>query len=266
MSDDHDNAVPASRGPGLTGNIAIEIRNLSKTFKNVKALDGVSLRIYRNEVFGLLGPNGSGKTTLLRILSTLMPPDPQGTAGDSECQIEGNDILKQQMSIRKITGYVPQQAALYPDLSALDNIILFSTPYDIGKQAQRERIDELLKLVDLFNRRHQMVKTFSGGMIKRLSIICALVHRPAVLFLDEITVGLDTSLRNEIWRLIRQLKQHSTIVITTHYIPEAENSCDRVALMSQGHVLDYGSPADLIRKYHPASDLEEVMLACEKRT
>ncbi len=253
--------------PNQATKIAIDVRNASKTFKNVKALDNVSLSIYYNEIFGLLGPNGSGKTTLLRILSTLMPPD-RSPAGDNEgsrCSIMGHDLLREQEIIRQITGYVPQQNALYVDLSALDNLILFSTPYGLDKRVQRERIDELLKLVELYERRHELVKTFSGGMMKRLSIICALVHRPAVLFLDEVTVGLDTALRREIWALIQRIKESSTMVITTHYVPEAENYCDRVALMSQGRVLDCGNPKELVRKYPGASDLEEVMLICEKQ-
>ena len=248
-------------------NIAIQIKNVSKTYKNIKALDNVSLSIYDNEIFGLLGPNGSGKTTLLRILSTLVSPDnpsPDDSDGRS-CKITGHDLLKEQAAVRQIMGYVPQQAALYVDLSALDNLILFNTPYNLDKQVQRERIDELLKIVDLYKRRHELVRTYSGGMLRRLSIICALVHQPKVLFLDEITVGLDTALRRELWDMIRQVKNTSTVVITTHYIPEAENYCDRVALMLHGHILDYDSPEKLIKKYPTANDLEEVMLICEKR-
>ena len=247
--------------------VAIEIVNLSKTFKNTKALDGVSLSIYHNEIFGLLGPNGSGKTTLLRILATVMPPDRPTTdeMGGIKCRIIDHDLSKEHATIRRITGYVPQQTALYGKLSALDNLILFSTPYDLEKHVQQDRIKELLKLVDLYERRHELVDTFSGGMRKRLSIICALVHKPSVLFLDEITVGLDTALRREIWNLIQQLKKDSTLVITTHYVPEAENYCDRVALMSNGRILDCGSPMDLKRSCLTATDLEEVMLLREKQ-
>ncbi len=246
--------------------VAIEVVNLSKTFKNVKALDSVSLTIYQNEIFGLLGPNGSGKTTLLRILSTLMSADrvPAGGTDSSKCKIIGHDLFKEQAKIRQLIGYVPQQGALYRDLSALDNLMLFSTPYNLDKHVQRERIDELLKLVELYDRRRELVKTFSGGMLKRLSILCALVHRPALLFLDEVTVALDTALRREIWSMIQQIKKESTVVITTHYVPEAENYCDRVALMLQGRILDYGRPKELISKQSRATNLEEVMLAYER--
>lgn len=252
--------------PGRANNVAIEIENISKTFKKTKALDSISLSIYQNEVFGLLGPNGSGKTTLLRILCTLVPPDPAASSdkGTRKCRIMGHDLFKEQESVRQIMGYVPQRDALYGDLSALDNLILFSTPYDIGKRVRQERIEELLKLVELYDRRHELAKTFSGGMLKRLSIVCALVHKPVVLFLDEITVGLDTPLRREIWDLLQELKRDSTVVITTHYIPDAENYCDRVALVFEGHVLDCGRPAELVQKYAPASSLEEVTLICQK--
>jgi ABC-2 type transport system ATP-binding protein len=243
-------------------NLAIDIENISKTFKNLKALDRVSLKIFRNEVFGLLGPNGSGKTTLLRILSTLVPPDPPDSSDTyhRKCNIMGYDLFKQMDDLRRIIGYVPQRDALYGDLSALDNLLLFSTPYDLQKSVQMERIEGLLKLVELYDRRHALAKTFSGGMLKRLSISCALVHRPAVLFLDEITVGLDTPLRREIWSLLRELKKQSTVVITTHYVPDAENYCDRVALILDGHVLDCGKPSELISKYPDATSLEEVTL------
>lgn len=251
--------------PGRANAVAIEIENISKTFKSIKALDGVSLNIYRNEVFGLLGPNGSGKTTLLRILSTIVPPDAPDPSDKAsrKCRIIGHDLFREQEGVRRIVGYVPQRDALYGDLSALDNLILFSTPYDLDKRARRERIDELLRLVQLYDRRHALVKTFSGGMLKRLSIVCALVHRPHVLFLDEITVGLDTPLRREIWGLLRELKKDSTVVISTHYVPDAENYCDRVALMNDGHVLDCGPPAELVAKHPTAATLEEVTLICQ---
>ncbi len=246
--------------------IAININNLTKKFKTITALDNISLQIYRNEVFGLLGPNGSGKTTLLRILCTLMPPSqPQPSDQNrSFCKIVGHDLLTEQSAIRNKIGYVPQQDALYNDLSALDNIFLFSTPYCEDRIEQKERINELLHQVKLYNRRHDLVKTYSGGMKKRLSIACALIHNPEILFLDEVTVGLDTSLRHEIWSLIKEQKKYSSIVITTHYIPEAEQYCDRVALMLSGHILDIGKPENIIEKNKPAANLEEVMLIYEK--
>ncbi len=185
---------------------AIEVENISKTFKNIKALDNISLTVHQNEVFGLLGPNGSGKTTLLHILCTVMSPDAINPSDghDRRCEILGYNVFRQQDNIRRIIGYVPQQDPLYGDLSALDNLMFFSTPYGLEKKEQKKRIDELLNMLGLYERRNDLVKTFSGGMLKRISIICALVHRPSVLFFDEVTVGLDTSLRHEVWQLIRE--------------------------------------------------------------
>ena len=251
----------------VSNNGAIEIENVSKAFKHIKALNSISLTIYQSEIFGLLGPNGSGKTTLLRILSTLVPADSSTSLSKDgrKCSILGHDLFSDRDSVRKIMGYVPQQDGLYSDLSALDNLILFSSSYDIEKRIGQERIDELLKLVGLYNRRHDLVRTFSGGMLKRLSIICALVHKPKVLFLDEVTVGLDTPLRREIWELLKQFKKDSTIVVTTHYVPDAENYCDRVALIFYGHLLDCGTPRELIEKYPPATSLEDVTLICQEK-
>jgi ABC-2 type transport system ATP-binding protein len=239
---------------------AVDIASMSKHFRKAAALKGISLQVRPREIFGLLGPNGSGKTTLLRILCTLMLPD----AGSGRCRVAGHDLLGEQGALRRKIGYVPQQDALYTDLSARDNLLLFSTPYFSGRNPQEKRVDELLHQVRLYERRHDLVKTFSGGMKKRLSIACALAHNPEVLFLDEVTVGLDTSLRHEIWGLLREQKQHSSIVVTTHYIPEAEQYCDRVALMLQGSILDVGRPGELIEKNRPAANLEEVMLVYEK--
>jgi len=251
-------------------NIAIDIKNISKTFGCFKALDGISLSIHKNEIFGLLGPNGSGKTTLLRILSTLVPADQPNrsniTDGHRKCEILGFDLFKQQDEIRKIMGYVPQHDALYGDLSAMDNLIFFSEPYSIDRMTRKARIDELLKRVALTGRKNDLAKNFSGGMLKRLSIVCSLVHKPQLLFLDEITVGLDTPLRREIWDLISELKKESTIVVTTHYIPDAQNYCDRVAMIYEGHILDSGKPDEIIARYPPATDLEEVTLICQNKS
>lgn len=240
----------------------IQVSNISKTFGRVKALDDVSLTIYKNEIFGLLGPNGSGKTTLLRILATLLPPDSR-RRHPSHCKITGLDVIRDQGKVRQNIGYVPQQDALYSDLSAYDNLVFFGTPY--ASNGKKERIDELLRMVGLYDRRHSLVKTFSGGMLKRLSIICSLVHEPPVILMDEATVGLDVETRHEIWDLARKLKHKVTIIVTTHYTPDAEEHCDRVAWVYQGHILDIGTPADLIKNNQPARNLDEAMSIAQKR-
>jgi len=246
---------------------AIEIKNISKTFGKTKALDGVSLDIWQNEIFGLLGPNGAGKTTLLRILSTLIPADQasHSDAGHRKGKVLGYDLFKERDRIREVLGYVPQRDALYGDLSAQDNLIFFSQPYLLDRKVRKERMEYLLNRVGLYQRRNDLVKNFSGGMLKRLSIICALVHRPKVLFLDEVTVGLDTPLRHEIWNLIKEWKCESTILVTTHYIPDAQSNCDRVALLYEGRILDWGRPEEIITRFPPATDLEEVALICQNR-
>ncbi len=245
--------------------VAIEIKNISKTFKTVKALDNISLNIYPNEIFALLGSNGSGKTTLLRIMSTLISADPPADGkGSRVCRIMGYDLFSQQDKVRQIMGYVPQRDALYENLSAIDNANLFSLPYKMDKKVRRARILELLERLQLIERKDALVKTYSGGMVKRLSIICSLIHNPAILFMDEVTVGLDTDLRREIWEILKELKKNCTIVVTTHYIPDAETYCDRVALIHNGHVLACGSPAELVSRYPPATNLEEVTLLCRK--
>jgi ABC-2 type transport system ATP-binding protein len=259
--------MTTDKNPMVRYDTAIEIKNIFKTFGKTRALDGVSLAIRPNEIFGLLGPNGAGKTTLLRILSTLVPADHSNhpELGPRQGQIVGFDLFKERDRIRENLGYVPQRDALYGDLSARDNLIFFSQPYTMDKKVRQERIEYLLNRVGLFDRRHDLVKNFSGGMMKRLSILCALVHRPKVLFLDEITVGLDTQLRREIWDLINELKRESTILVTTHYIPDAQNNCDRVALIYEGHILDYGRPEEIIARFPPATNLEEVALICQNR-
>ncbi|MBI4764819.1 MAG: ABC transporter ATP-binding protein [Deltaproteobacteria bacterium] len=253
------------RNPIVIPKPAIEIKNISKTFGKTRALDSVSLSIRENELFGLLGPNGAGKTTLLRILSTLIPADPSNQAdlGPRQGQILGFDLFKERDRIREILGYVPQRDALYGDLSAMDNLIFFSQPYPMDKRDRRERLESLLNRVGLYHRKNDLVKDFSGGLLKRLSIICALVHRPKVLFLDEVTVGLDTPLRREIWNLIKEWKREGTILVTTHYIPDAQNNCDRVALIYEGRILDCGRPQEIIARFPPATNLEEVALICQ---
>ncbi|MDY6834642.1 MAG: ABC transporter ATP-binding protein [Chloroflexota bacterium] len=245
----------------------IVVQNLSKTYGRVRALDRISLNIESDEVFGLLGPNGSGKTTLLRILATVIPPNRRGVRSvnnDVVCRIAGYDLYKGRKKVRRAIGYVPQRDALYDDLSALDNLMFFSAPY--GVKGNKERALELLSMVGLYERRNSLVKTFSGGMLKRLSIICSLVHEPPVIFLDEPTVGLDAQTRREIWSLVGGLKHGRTIVTTTHYTPEAEENCDRVALIFRGHLLDIGTPAEVISRYPPAVDLEGAMSIAQQQS
>lgn len=238
--------------------VLVDVRNVSKTFGQVKALNAVSLTIGANEIFGLLGPNGSGKTTMLRILATLLPPDSRSIRSSAEkviCRVAGHDLFTRSDEVRRTIGYVPQRDCLYGDLSAQDNLIFFSTAYDLADKSQR--IGQLLRMAGLYERRNTLVSTFSGGMMKRLSIMCALAHEPPVLLLDEATVGLDAETRRGIWKILEELKTGRAIVVATHYINEAEEHCDRVALLIDGKVVDVGAPTELIGRYPPARNLEE---------
>ncbi len=235
----------------------VQLSNISKTFGKIKALDSVSLTVNRNEIFGLLGPNGSGKTTLLRILATLIRPDSIGsrTTQKAICKVAGYDLFTQGDNVRPIIGYVPQRDSLYTDISTEDNLVFFSAPYTID--GRQERIAELLRMAGLYDRRNDLVGILSGGMLKRLSIICALAHEPLLMIFDEATIGLDAQTRRGIWHLIKELKEGKAIIVTTHLINEAEEYCDRVALLFKGRVLAFGTPAALVAKNPPAQNLEE---------
>lgn len=247
------------------GDALIQVCNISKTFGRVRALDSVFLTVYRNEILGLLGPNGSGKTTLLRILATLVTPDSHSThiTDRVSCTIAGHDIFTEGPKVRHAIGYVPQQDSLYTDLSAQDNLIFFTTPHAL--RHNHKRVAELLQMAGLYDRRNALVSTLSGGMAKRLSVMCALAHEPPVMIFDEATVGLDAETRRDIWNLMEKLKQGRAIIATTHYIIEAEEYCDRVALIFEGKVLDVGSPAHLVAKYPPARNLDEAVRIAHTR-
>ena len=238
--------------------IAIEINNLSKTFrgkrKEIRALENVSLTIFKNEIFGLLGPNGSGKTTLLRILCTLIPPDKESGG----YTILKNNVVIERKKVRYEIGYVPQQGALYTDLNPLDNMIFLGFPHFSTKKEVIKRAEDLLKKANLYDRKKDLVSTFSGGMLQKLSIICSLLHSPDIIFLDEITVGLDIQTKEGIWNLIKELKKNKTVVLATHDMEEAEELCDRVAILNKGRILEVGPVLDLKNKYK-TSNLKDVV-------
>ena len=210
----------------------IELLNIEKMFGDVRAVDKLSFKIYRGEVFGLLGKNGAGKTTTIKMLTLQLKP----TAGEilfEEQPIAGNEIF-----IKSLLGVVPQHLNFDQDLTVEENLELHARLHHMKKFERRERIDELLKFVELERVRKSFVRELSGGMKRRLLIVRALIHRPKILFLDEPTVALDPQVRRKIWELIKNLKaQGITIVLTTHYIEEAENLCDRVAILNRGRLV-----------------------------
>jgi ABC-2 type transport system ATP-binding protein len=210
----------------------ITINGLTKKYGERAAVQDVSFSIAEGEIFGLLGTNGAGKTTLLSILSTLLPPD------EGNVHISGHDTIRETMRVKPLLGFVPQDLALYPSLSAWDNLIFFGRIYRLGGTILKERVAELLAMVGLSDRAGDPVETFSGGMKRRLNIAAGLIHKPRILFLDEPTVGVDPQSRNFIFEHVERLHAEGmTIVYTTHYMEEAERLCDRAAIMDQGRIL-----------------------------
>jgi len=218
----------------------IQTIELSKNFGSTAAVKAVNLSIQAGEVFGLLGPNGAGKTTTIRMLTTLSLPS-SGTA-----RVAGHDIIAEPLAVRKAIGVVPQMLNLDIDLTAAENLEYHGRLHRMERRDCDGRAGELLRFVGLWEKRDLPVEHLSGGMRRRLLIARGLMHRPGVVFMDEPTVGLDPQARHMIWGMIEDLKRSGiTILLTTHYIEEADRLCDRVAIMRQGKVMTVGAPADL---------------------
>ena len=222
----------------------IQLSDLKKYFKDVKAVDGVSLSINQGEIFGLLGPNGAGKTTILNILCTLLKP----TSGDAT--ICDYDIKKEKDAVRRSIGIVFQDPSLDDQLTAYENLDLHGRLYHISKGTRQQKMKELLDLVELSDKRKVLVKNFSGGMKRRLEIARGLLHQPRVLFLDEPTLGLDPQTRRHIWEYIEKLNRTTkiTIILTTHYMDEADKLCNRIAIIDRGKIAAIDTPSQLKQK------------------
>ncbi len=219
----------------------IAVSHITKKFPTVTALDGVSLEVRDKEFFGLLGPNGAGKTTLMNLLVGYLDPD------GGEIRIGSKLVTRDSLASRRNIGLVPQSLALYDDISAEDNLEIFGSLYDMERRALKDRIAELLESVGLFDRRKDRVKTFSGGMKRRLNLIASLLHRPPVLLCDEPTVGVDPQSRNAIFEYLRKLNgEGTTIVYTTHYMEEAERLCDRIGIIDAGRIISMGTVEELL--------------------
>ncbi len=208
----------------------IETRELTRDFGAFRAVDRVSLSIGAGEVFALLGRNGAGKTTMIKMLTTLLPV----TSGSAS--VGGFDVTRDAARVRRIIGYVPQALSADGELTGYENLRVFAQLYDIPRAEIRSRVGEALELMDLSAFAHKLVKTYSGGMIRRLEIAQSTLHRPRVLFLDEPTVGLDPVARIAVWQLLEKVQSmsRSAILLTTHYLEEAERLCGRVAIMVPG--------------------------------
>ncbi len=225
---------------GLSSSIAIEVNGLGKSYDGVQAVDNLSLSIQTGEIFGLLGPNGAGKSTTLRILITTLGPT-TGTA-----TIFGHDVVQEADTVRRLIGYVPQERAIDRFLTGREHLLLLADLYHLPKQEALARIDSLLTLVDLQDHADRVAKGYSGGMKRKLDIACGLLPNPKVLFLDEPTLGLDVQSRLNIWDYVRQLQQQGiTIVMTTNYLDEADQLCDRLAIIDRGKIQAIGSPKEL---------------------
>jgi len=224
---------------GVPMNTAISIHTISKVYNGLRAVDNLSLDVRAGTIFGLLGPNGAGKTTLIKILTTLMRP----TTGDAF--VEGHSVLTEGTAVRRIIGVVPQENNLDRYLTARENLALHARMHRMHPRDFNPRIDELLELTGLTGRQHDFPDTFSGGMQRRLVAARALVHIPRVLFLDEPTAGLDPQSRRALWEYIRSLRSKMTIFLTTHYMDEAEELCDRIVIMDHGASLVDGTAAEL---------------------
>ena len=232
----------------------IVINGLVKQFGDVTAVNRLSLNIRKGELFGLLGPNGAGKTTTISILCGLLPPS------DGTVHIGGFDVRKDMSKIKERIGVCPQEVAVFKFLTGKENIELFGNLHGMDKQALRERIDRLLSQTDFLEVAERKAKGYSGGMLRQLNLLMALISNPEIVFLDEPTVGMDARARRRTWDYIASLKdQGKTVILTTHYIEEAQALSDRVGIIDYGELIALGTPEALMQE-HESKDLEEVFL------
>lgn len=239
-------------------NLAIEILNLAKIYGNgtseIRAVDQLNLQIRKGELYGLLGPNGAGKSTTINILCGLIPP----TSG--QAFVGGYEVQKEDKAIKKIIGVCPQEAAVFPYLTGRENLVLFGNLYNVPKAELKKRVDDLLEKISLTHDANRPVKTYSGGMTRRINAAMALISEPEIVFLDEPTVAMDPQSRRAVWDFIRELKlKGKTVILTTHYIEEADVLCDRIGIIDHGKLIAEDTPQALKTKYQ-AKTLEDVFI------
>ena len=222
--------------------MSVVVQNLVKVFGSIVAVDSISFSVEKGEIFGLLGPNGAGKTTTMKILCTLLRP----TSGDAF--VEGYSVRENPRKVREKLGVVFQESTLDVELTVFENLDLHGRLYGMGRAERKSRIDELLELVNLEDYRDVQVKKLSGGMKRKLEVVRGIMHSPDILILDEPTLGLDAATRRTIWRYIEEISEEVTIILSTHYMEEAERLCDRVAVMRSGKIVALDSPQSLKEK------------------
>jgi len=225
------------------GACAVTCTGLAYSFGQTKAVDGLDLSVHDGEVFGLLGPNGAGKTTAIRCITTLLPV-PTGMV-----RVFGHDPARERMAVRRLLGYVPQQLSADSGLTGRENVALFARVFDVPRRERARRVEQALAAVDLTAAADRLASTYSGGMVRRLELAQALVSAPRLLILDEPTIGLDPIARTNVWEHINAVRAATgmTVLVTTHYMDEADQYCDRVALMHHGRVRALGTPDELRR-------------------
>ena len=250
------NIFPTGTPPSASDTVVVH--ELRKTFGTFVAVEGLDLTIHRGEVFGLLGPNGSGKTTTIRMLCGLMVP-----SGGS-ATVVGFDVVREAEQIRWRIGYMSQRFGLYDDLTVTENLTFYASIYGLHGAERRARVAELLDELGLRERTAQLAGTLSGGWKQRLALACATAHRPAMLFLDEPTAGVDPASRRLFWQRIYTLaEQGTTILVTTHYMDEAER-CQRLAFLSRGKLIAVGTVAEVLEHFHQPT-IEDVFIELQRR-
>src|SRR5713226_3545214 len=229
----------------------VQVLNLVKTFDKIEAVKGVSFTIRRGEIFGLLGPNGAGKSTTINMMCGYLEP----TSGDTF--IGGTSVTSEPLKVKRIIGVVPQEIALYKDLSSMENLEFFGEIYGLSRQERRTRVEDVLHFVGLYDRRKDPIKNFSGGMQRRINMAIAMLHQPNFLLMDEPTVGVDPQSRENIFDTIEQLRdQGTTILYTTHYMEEAERLCNHIAIMDEGLIIAMGTLEQLLALRDQAREVQ----------
>lgn len=248
---DREMLVVSQEGSRTT---VIETFELTRCFGEFRAIDGVSLTVYGGEIFGLIGPNGAGKSTLIKMLTTLLPPS------SGRALVDGFDVATEAPEIRRCIGYVPQLLSADGELTGYENLLLSARLYLIPRAERANKIAEALSMMGLDDVRNRLVRNYSGGMIRRLEIAQSTLHRPAIIFMDEPTVGLDPTGRRAVWDHVRRLRREigTAIVVTTHYMDEADELCDRLAMLHGGKIQAIGTPAELKAKAGLNATLDDV--------